>query len=96
MVDDKPRGARKPLTAQQVRTARAWLGIDQGQLAEAVGLSRRTIASFELGSGLAYESTTDKLRVGLEALGVEFAYEDGSPVGILVRPSARSGSTRKS
>ncbi len=73
------------LTAQQLRAARALLGIDQCALAEAAGLSRATIRRMEASDGVirGQVASLTKLVQALEAGGVELI-DDG-------RPSAGAG-----
>jgi len=73
------------LTAQQLRAARALLGIDQCALAEAAGLSRATIRRMEASDGVirGQVASLTKLVLALDAGGVELI-DDG-------RPSAGAG-----
>ena len=58
------------LTAQQLRAARALLGIDQCALAEAAGLSRATIRRMEASDGVirGQVASLTKLVLALDAL----------------------------
>ena len=68
------------VTAQQLRAARALIGIDQCALAQAAGLSRATIRRMEASDGVirAQVGSLSKLVQALEARGVELI-GDGRP-----------------
>lgn len=68
------------ITAQQLRAARALLGIDQSALAKAAGLSRNTIRRMEASDGVirGQVGSLTKLVEALDAHGVELI-EEGSP-----------------
>jgi len=68
------------ITAQQLRAARALLGIDQNELAEAAGLSRNTIRRMEASEGVVrgHVGSLTKLVEALNARGVELI-DEGSP-----------------
>ena len=68
------------MTAQQLRAARALLGIDQCALAEVAGLSRATIRRMEASNGVirGQVGSLTKLVQALEACGVELI-DDGRP-----------------
>lgn len=53
------------------------LGITQAELAEAIGLERKTIARFEAGLGEPWASNRDKIQAELERRGIEFTNSDG-------------------
>lgn len=61
------------------------LSMSQDDLASATGVSKRTIASFELGSASPYQRTIDALRSALEAAGMEFIEENGGGPGVRLR-----------
>lgn len=68
------------MTAQQLRAARALLGIDQCALAEVAGLSRATIRRMEASEGVirGQVGSLAKLVRALEACGIELI-DDGLP-----------------
>jgi transcriptional regulator with XRE-family HTH domain len=71
------------ITAAQLKAARALLGIDQRQLAEASGLSLPTIQRMEASDGTV-RGTVDslvKLIAALDALGVEVINAGGLSQG---------------
>jgi transcriptional regulator with XRE-family HTH domain len=79
------------ITAAQLKAARALLGIDQRQLAEACGLSLPTIQRMEASDGH-IRGTVDslvKLIAALDALGVEVinagAMSEGGGRGVRLR-----------
>lgn len=71
------------LTASQLRAARALVGIDQRQLAEAAQLSLPTIQRMEASEGV-IRGTVDslmKLVSALQAFGVELIDENATSTG---------------
>lgn len=71
------------LTANQLRAARALLGLDQRRLAEAAGLSVPTIQRMEASDGLIrgnVDSLT-KLVEALEGAGIELLNEGALSIG---------------
>lgn len=85
------------ITPNQLRAARALLGIDQRRLSELAGLSVPTIQRMEASSGVIrgnVDSLT-KLITALEAAGMEFigentaSYEGGRGVRLKTRTSER-------
>lgn len=73
------------MTPSQCRAARALVAISQDQLAEASGVAKRTIASFEKEDRQPYPRTIDALRSALEAAGVIFVAENGEGPGVRLR-----------
>ena len=67
---------------EQIRAARAWLGITQQELADAAMVDKKTIARFELGVSVPHDRTLRDLRIALEERGVEFLFEGAVGVGI--------------
>ena len=72
------------ITSQQMRAARALLGIDQRQLAEMAGLSLPTIQRMEASDGQVrgVVDTLVKVIRALEDGGIELIGENASSVGI--------------
>jgi hypothetical protein len=73
-------------SGNQLRAARALLGLDQEALAEKVGVSDNTIRNMEAcGSDPVggFASTREKVREGLERLGVELS--NGDSPGVRLR-----------
>lgn len=68
------------LTPEQCRAARVFLHISQKQLADAAGVSVRTISHFEAGDRTPIRATIAALRSALEAAGIEFL--DGEAPGL--------------
>lgn len=64
-------------TPEQVRAARAALGISADELAELSGIAKSTILRYERRAGRAYAETLQMLRETLEAHGVDFVGRDG-------------------
>ncbi len=69
---------------EQIRAARAWLGLTQQDLADLSQVDKKTIARFELGLSVPHDRTVRDLRLALEARGVEFVFEGERGVGIRV------------
>ena len=72
------------ITSQQMRAARALLGIDQRQLAELAGLSLPTIQCMEASDGQVrgVVDTLVKVIGAMESSGIELIGENASSVGI--------------
>jgi transcriptional regulator with XRE-family HTH domain len=73
-----------PISAAQVRAARAFLELSQEELAKAAKVGRIAIADYERGARVPYDSTLEQIRAVLEAAGVEFLFEGSLGVGIRV------------
>jgi predicted transcriptional regulator len=82
------------INEKQCRSARAWLGLSQDELAELSKVSSRTIAHFEAGNRVPHDRTLRDLQRALEEMGIEFQFDGMIGVGIRVRPNA-SGRTDK-
>jgi transcriptional regulator with XRE-family HTH domain len=87
-------------SGNQLRAARALLGLDQEALAEKVGVSDNTIRNMEAcGSDPVggFASTREKVREGLERLGVEFSNGDSPGVRLrrIVSPATSPRKTGK-
>ncbi len=67
---------------EQIRAARALLGWEQKQLAEAAGVSVETVSRLERTRGKvsAYTGTLETIQKALEAGGVEFTNDDAPGV----------------
>ena len=84
------------ITSQQMRAARALLGIDQRRLADLAGLSVPTIQRMEASDGQVrgVVDTLVKVVGALEAAGVELIAENapshGSGRGVRLREKARN------
>ncbi|OYX59780.1 MAG: transcriptional regulator [Sphingomonadales bacterium 32-64-17] len=72
------------ITAQQIRAARALLGIDQKQLAELAGVSLPTIQRMEASEGQVRGTVDTLVKVigGLEKAGIEIIGEHSPSAGI--------------
>ena len=74
------------ITGSQIRAARAALGISGAILAQSSGVSLRALAKIESFDGLpdSRVSTLSKLKIALEAAGIEFigTPEDGPGIRI--------------
>ncbi len=93
-------------SGNQLRAARALLGLDQEELAEKVGVSDNTIRNMEARGSEpvgGFASTRDKVREALEGMGIEFLNNDSPGVrmrkgrikAIASRSTAPTGAARK-
>jgi len=73
------------MTPEQCRAARAMLSISQDDLATVTGVSKRTIAGFEMGANSPYARTISTIRQALESAGVVFLPENGNGPGVALR-----------
>lgn len=73
------------MSPAQCRAARALLGLEQGDLANAAGVARATLIDFEKGQRAPRASTAAALQNALEAAGVEFIAENGGGAGVRLR-----------
>jgi transcriptional regulator with XRE-family HTH domain len=81
-----------PISPAQSRGARGLLGISQGELASASGVSLRTIQHFEMGQRQPIPATLGAMQGALEAAGVEFT--NGDEPGVKLRLAKRKGKKR--
>ncbi|MGC9370302.1 MAG: helix-turn-helix domain-containing protein [Paracoccaceae bacterium] len=74
------------VTADQLRAARALLGLSQARLAELAGFSSMTIKRAEgIGSPAPSKDAIKVIRAALEAAGVQFIPENGGGAGVRLR-----------
>jgi DNA-binding XRE family transcriptional regulator len=73
---------RMDITAAQCRGARGLLGMTQGELAAASGVSLRTITHFEANERRPITPILVALRTALEDAGIEFIVENGGGPGV--------------
>ncbi|MEJ0095766.1 MAG: helix-turn-helix transcriptional regulator [Methylocella sp.] len=73
------------ISPEQCRAARALVNWSQDSLVEASGVSKATIANFELGKSSPINATREALGRALEAAGVEFIAENGGGPGVRLR-----------
>lgn len=71
MSSQKVRASRPTLKA-----ARVQLGMEQADIAQAAGLSRKAIVEFESGKTVPHESTWTAIQQALEARGIVFTNGD--------------------
>jgi len=74
-----------PITAAQVRGARAMLAMHQADLAQAAGIGRSTLATFETGETSPHPSTLGRIQTVLEDAGAVFIETDAG-TGVIIRP----------
>lgn len=83
------------VTSAQIRAARSLIGLSQGQVADATGLSVPTIKRAESESGLrASPAAIEAIRMALEKAGVIFLAEDSEGAGVRLRKSTRTEGLR--
>ena len=75
------------ISAAQSRGARGLLDMNQSDLAEASGVSARTIQNFESGNRQPIQANLAALRAALEKAGVEFIAENGGGPGVRLEKS---------
>lgn len=81
---EKSEARPRSLTPEQLRAARAMLGISRETLAGWAEVSLRTISDFEGGIREPRRSTLRSLQSSLEAHGVRFVFGPGDSVGVEV------------
>jgi DNA-binding XRE family transcriptional regulator len=78
------------LNKEQLKAARAWLGLSQNEVAKISKVAAKTIKNFERDAYTPYERTLRDIQKALEEMGIEFLFDGGDGVGIRVRrPKAR-------
>jgi transcriptional regulator with XRE-family HTH domain len=83
-------------SGNQLRAARALLGMDQETLAKRIGVSDNTIRNMEASGAEpvgGFASTRAKVHLGLEALGVEFT--NGNEPGVKLRVRAKGKHSKR-
>ena len=71
------------ISPEQCRAARAWLGWQQKELAQAAGVSLSTVRDFEAGRRVPMANNAKAIVTALEAAGLRLTmFEDGNPRGI--------------
>lgn len=73
------------ISAEQIRGARAMLGLTQADLAERAGISVTGLNNIERGSSDPKASTLRAIQAALEAAGVIFVAENGEGHGVRLR-----------
>lgn len=73
------------LNKEQLRAARAWLGLSQNEVAKISKVASKTIKNFERGASLPYERTLRDIQKVLEERGIEFVFDGGEGIGIRIR-----------
>jgi len=73
------------INKEQLRAARAWLGLSQDKVAKISKVASKTIKNFERGASLPYERTLRDIQKALEKLGIEFVFDEGEGIGIRIR-----------
>lgn len=78
------------VTAAQIRAARAFLELSQGELSNLAEVGRSAIADFERGARIPHDSTLRKIEDALQSLGVELLFDGMKGIGIQVRSRDRT------
>lgn len=73
------------MTPAQCRAARALIGMNQTELAEAAGFGLSTIVDFEKERRVVSTTAQIRMREALEEAGVEFIEENGGGAGVRLR-----------
>ena len=76
------------ITPQQIRGARAMLGLTQTELAERAGISKTGLNNIETGAADPKVSTLKAIECALEAAGVIFIKENGEGPGVRLAKKA--------
>lgn len=76
--------AKREITPQMSKAARALLEMSQDDMAQKIGVSPSTIRRFEAGAAMSPENTA-KLIAALKASGITPIYREGSVVGLVER-----------
>jgi transcriptional regulator with XRE-family HTH domain len=79
------------MTGEQVRAARALLGLAQHELADRAGIGRRVLIEFESGRSIPHARNQVELRRVLEAAGVELVEREDGAIGVFLSRKARLG-----
>jgi transcriptional regulator with XRE-family HTH domain len=78
---------KKDILPQQIRAARALIDWTREDLANASGLTVRTLARIESSQTLPRPATLEAISAALEAAGIEFISQNGGGPGVrLARP----------
>jgi len=73
------------ITPEQVRAARAILGLSQEDVASKIGASTKTIRRAETTGSAVSASAVASIRAALEDSGVEFIEENGGGAGVRLK-----------
>ena len=78
-------GQDKMTTSEQLRAARAMIGLSQLELARMTGRTEKTIRRAETEVSLVAADTIATIRAALESAGVVFLDENGNGPGVALR-----------
>lgn len=79
------------ISPAQARGARAMIGWNQAQLAEAAKVSRMTVVDFEKSARVPHPNNLSAIRTALESAGVEFIPENGGGPGVRLKKAESAG-----
>jgi len=77
------------ITPQQIRGARAMLGLTQAELAKRADISTTGLNNIESGTGDPKASTLTAIKGALESAGVIFVEENGEGPGVRLRKASK-------
>jgi len=75
-------GYKQGMEGRQIRAARALLGLSQGALCEAAGISRATLTDIENDTGDPRRSSMEAIEEAFRERGVVFT-DDGKTIGVI-------------
>jgi transcriptional regulator with XRE-family HTH domain len=73
------------INKEQLRAARAWLGLSQEKVAKISKVAPQTIKNFERGASVPYERTLRDIQKALEKRSIEFMFDGAQGIGIRKR-----------
>jgi len=79
------------ITPEQIRAARAMLGLSQDAIASEVGTSSKTIQRAETIANSVSEQAIANIKAALEDAGIEFIEENGGGAGVRFRKVRKNG-----
>lgn len=83
------------ISPAQLRAARAWLGWTQDDLAVRAGISKRSIARYELSRSVPHSTTLIDVQRALESAGIRFLFDGAVASGICFARSFGGSDIRK-
>lgn len=81
-------------TSEQLRAARAMVGLSQADLASMTGRTDKTVRRAETDVSLVAADTVAALRAALETAGVVFLAENGGGAGVRLKKGNNNGTSK--
>jgi transcriptional regulator with XRE-family HTH domain len=78
-----------PMSPEQSRAARGWLGWSQKNLAERAGVALNTVYEFEKGRRMPALYIITAMRAAIEVEGIRLLFDDSGAAAGIVREDAR-------